>query len=824
MQDVYVDVLLPLSLSNTFTYRATQFSENLAIGKRVLINFGKNKFYSALIYNIHQQRPQGYIIKDVLSILDTQPIVNKVQLEFWKWIANYYMCSIGEVMAAALPSVFQLSSETLVAIHPDFNGDISSLNHQEIAILELLEQQKTANFKDISKTLGNVYVMSQVRNMIDKSLLILCEDIEEKFRQRQETFIELSTKYQNDESALSQLFNDLEKSKKTHQQADALLAFLALCQQKGIQKLKKSELLLQSSITESRLSSLIKKGILNSCQMPVSRWTYHSNTNEVDNIQLSTQQNTAFQSILNSFQEKNSVLLHGVTGSGKTEIYIKLIQHYINQDKQILYLLPEIALTEQIINRLRAYFGDNVGIYHSKYNPQQRAEIWQEQLKKQNKRFKIILGTRSAIFLPFDNLGLIIVDEEHDSSYKQFDPAPRYNARDAAMILAQKFKAKVLLGSATPCLESYYNAKINKYAYISLNERFGGLQLPQLELIDIKKASFAHQMKSHYSQQLLDKIQETLDKNQQVILFQNRRGFSLHLECPQCGYIPHCKHCDVTLTYHKKSNNLRCHYCGFAIAVTNTCPQCGHNTLEMKGFGTEKVEDELKQYFPNAKIVRLDHDSTRNKNAHNQIIDDFQNGRTNILVGTQMVTKGLDFDNVNLVGVLNADNMLNFPDFRAYERTFQLLMQVSGRAGRKKEQGLVLIQTRNPQHDIFKYLKNNDYNSLIERLIVERKKFFYPPWSRLIKIGIQHHNQDFLDMASAQFATILRKHISIPIYGPEYALITKLKNKFRKEITIKLPINKNLELYKQQILIAIQETRTLKNYSSLTFVLDVDNY
>ncbi len=823
--NTYVDVLLPLPLPDFFTYHIPEeWIGEIEIGKRVLVPFGKSKIYAGIILQSHQQKPEKYAVKDIISVLDEYSIVNQLQLDFWKWIADYYLCTCGEVMYAALPSAFKLASETKISLHPDFSGEISSLSPQELRIVEALAQKGNLTIAQVEKLLNKNYVFSQIKNLLDKGVIFVCEEVEEKYTPRKETFLSLNEPYKTSEKALSFLLEELEKSKRTQQQADVLLQFLSELQKRKTQIIRKFDFLRLEKVSESKVTALIKKEILVAQTLEVSRLATYQQKQCPSSIELNSYQQEALKNIQFLFQNHDKVLLHGVTGSGKTEIYIKLIEEIIQQGKQVLYLLPEIALTTQIINRLSAYFGDDIGVYHSHFNDLERVEIWNTVLKKGEKDYKIILGARSAIFLPFTNLGLIIVDEEHDYSYKQFDPAPRYNARDAAVVLANLHNAKVCFGTATPSLETYYNTQQKKYGLVSLFQRYGGLQLPIVQLVDIRLEKQKGRLHSHYTQTLLSAIEEALGKREQVILFQNRRGFSLHLECNICGYVPTCQHCDVTLTYHKQRNELRCHYCGYSEKVPKTCPQCGNSVLETHGFGTEKVEEEIKLFFPDAKIARLDYDSTRSKSAYGRILSDFENRKIDVLVGTQMVTKGLDFDNVSVVGILNADNMLNYPDFRSLERAFQLMMQVSGRAGRKNKQGLVLIQTYNPQHEIFQYLKNNDYYSLYNRLLYERTSFFYPPLSRLVKITLKHKDPKLLDKASLLLAKQLKASLGKQVLGPEYPLIIRIKNLYQKDILIKLPVNKQLRDWKQFITLQIRELLIQQSFKSIKINIDVDPY
>ena len=822
---MYIDVILPLPLPDFFTYHVPEeWRDAVEIGKRALVPFGKNKYYSAIVYKIHENKPQGYLVKDILSVLDEFPIVNDLQLRFWKWIADYYLCTYGEVMAAALPSVFKLASETKIRLHPEFSGEISSLTEKDVLIVTELTNKDSLTIGQIEKLLNKSYVVSQIKNLIDKGVILVLEEVEERYVPKKETFLYLDEQYSLNNTALSKLLEELEESKQTQLQADVLLLFLSLAHKDGASCIRKSDFLKYEQVTESRISSMIKKKILVAQSMEVSRLGGFKQKYSTESIQLNPHQQQALGEIKNLFQTHDKVLLHGVTGSGKTELYIKLIQETITAGKQVLYLLPEIALTVQIIDRLSAYFGNEIGVYHSHFNDLERAEIWNRTMKKEASEYKIILGARSSIFLPFNNLGLIIVDEEHDFSYKQFDPTPRYNARDAAVVLAGLHNAKICFGTATPSLETYFNTQQKKYGLVTLYHRHGGLQLPEIHVINVIKEKYNNRLHSHYTQTLITAIEEALDRKEQVILFQNRRGFSLHLECGMCGYVPVCKHCDVTLTYHKYRKELRCHYCGYTDKVPNKCPQCKNNVLEMRGFGTEKVEEEIKIFFPDAKIARLDYDSTRNKNAYRRILSDFEDRKIDILVGTQMVTKGLDFENVSVVGILNADNMLNYPDFRSLERSFQLMMQVSGRAGRKNKRGLVLIQTYNPKHEIFEYLKSNDYYALFGRLLKERNIFYYPPVTRLIKITLKHKDQNILNKAAAFLAEILKSQLGKLVLGPEYPLVTRVKNLYQKNILIKLPINKQMQEHKQYIFQQTKELTSNNPFKTIKINIDVDPY
>ena len=823
--NTFIDIILPLPLPDCFTYRVSgEFLPELAVGKRVLVPFGKNKFYSALVYRIHNQQPQQYETKDIISVLDDFPIVTEQQLTLWQWIADYYLCTLGEVMAAGLPSAFKLASETKIGIHPDFSGEISSLSEKELLIVNALANKESLTLAEIEKMLNRTYVVSQIKNLIDKEVVTAFEEVEERYFPKTETFLSLAEEYIQNEADFSQLLSKLETSKKAQKQADTLLLFWSVLQKQQSNYVSKSHFLKYEQVTNARLSSLVKKGYLLENSLEISRLSSFYKTSSPHEIVLSPHQQKALSSVKQEFETKDKVLLHGVTGSGKTEIYIKLIQETIDKGKQVLYLLPEITLTTQIINRLRTYFGDDVGVYHSRFSDLERVEIWNTVLGKSQHKYKIILGARSAIFLPFNNLGLIIVDEEHDYSYKQFDPTPRYNARDSAVILAGIHQGKVLFGTATPSLETYFNAKQGKYGLVALPQRYGGMQLPKLQLIDMKKERRNGKVHSHYSQSLLSAIETSLGNGEQVILFQNRRGFSLQLECCLCGYVPTCKNCDVSLTYHKHRNEMRCHYCGYTEKMPIQCPQCSSPTLNMHGFGTEKVEEEMQIFFPNAHIARLDYDSTRTKNAFQRILSDFETRKIDILIGTQMVTKGLDFENVSLVGILNADNTLSYPDFRSIERGFQLMMQVSGRAGRKNNEGTVLIQTYHIENEVFIYLQDNDFQTLFERLLGERQLFSYPPLTRLIRISLKNKELNSVNQSAAVLGNSLKNHFGKMVLGPEFPLIIRIKNLYQKDILLKLPNNKTLTKNKQLILKEIRQLQTNSPYRSVRVSVDVDPY
>ena len=821
---LFVDVLLPLPVAGTFTYRVPmELNNSVGLWKRVVVQFGQKKVYTAVVVKIHETPPKLYAVKYILSVIDANPIMNENQYDFWKWMASYYMCEPGEVMNAAIPSALKLASETKIMLNPDFTGDFDALPEKEYLVAEALDIQKQLTVSEVENIVSLKNTFSLIKTLLEKEVVILEEELKEKYKPKKEAYITLSESYR-DEAKLQELFSELEK--RAFRQVEVLMAYISLSgfgseKEKRIQKAALTNKVEKAS---SAIVSLEKKGVFVTTLTEVSRLDEFNASDSPGNIELSEDQAEAISRIKSGFENHQVVLFHGVTSSGKTEIYIKLINEVIQQGKQVLYLLPEIALTTQIINRLRKYFGKQVGIYHSKYSENERVEIWNHVLSDESdpSKYQIIIGPRSALFLPYSNLGLVIVDEEHDYSFKQFDPAPRYNARDAAIYLGALYKANVLLGTATPSIESYFNAKTGKYSIVELNARFGDIQMPEIFVADLKKETRERTMKSHFSSLLMEHMNEALKKNEQVILFQNRRGYSLRLECDTCSWMPECKNCDVTLIYHKHFNQLKCHYCGYSRRVPERCDSCGSTHLKMKGFGTEKLEDELAIFYPEARIRRMDLDTTRSKFAYQNIITDFENGRIDILVGTQMVTKGLDFDNVSIVGIMNADNLISYPDFRSYERSFQQMAQVSGRAGRKNKRGKVIIQTFNPYHSVIRDVIANDYVSMYSSQILERRNFKYPPFYRLINLNLKHKEARTLNDGARELAIILRETFGNRILGPEYPLVAKIKNLYIKRILIKLERDEHLLDNKQKVLELIEKFKGLALYKNIRVIIDVD--
>ncbi len=773
----FVEVILPLAIAKNYTYRVPfEMNNAVQIGKRVVVQFGKSKMYTAVIDKITEQPPEKYEAKYILEVLDDRPVVTEKQLSFWKWMAEYYMCNDGEVMNAALPSALKLASETKITLNREFLVDKAELNDREFMIVEALDLQPELTVSDIAKLLGQKTVMPILKLLFEKNVINISEEVSERYKPRMRTFLTLNPVYQNQDQ-LRELFAILEK--RAPKQADAVLAYIKLSrQQKAISK---NELIEESGAGASSINGLIEKEIFIAQEKNVSR-LHMEDEGIFDVFELSPQQQEALTSIKTQFEQKDVVLLHGITSSDKTQIYIRLIEEAIAAGRQVLYLLPEIALTTHIIERLRQYFGTNIGVYHSKFNDNERVEVWQKVL---NNEYKVVLGARSAVFLPFQDLGLIIVDEEHEVSYKQYDPAPRYNARDAAVFLANMHTGKVLLGSATPSFESYFNARTHKYGIAELTERFGGTELPLIEVVSIVEETKKKTIQSHFTSVLMADIQQALTNKEQVILFQNRRGYAPVLLCKVCAYTPKCINCDVSLTYHKHSGKLHCHYCGYKEDTPSVCPACGSTHLEYKGFGTEKIEDELAMLLPDARIARMDLDTTRSRNSLQSILNDLEEKKIDILVGTQMVAKGLDFADVTVIGIINADSMLKFPDYRANERSYQMLAQVSGRAGRRGKQGKVVIQTYDVNHRVIKQVIENDYRDLYFTEMEERKSFNYPPFYRVINLDIKHKDPEILYNQAAYLATELRKSFGDRVIGPETPLVSRIRNYYIKSIMLK---------------------------------------
>ncbi|MEC3966912.1 replication restart helicase PriA [Flagellimonas halotolerans] len=816
--DYFLDVVLPIPLEKLFTYKISQAEADfIQEGMRVAVPFGKSKIYTALAYRVHQNAPEAYQPKEIYQILDEQPVVTQIQLKHWGWVAKYYMCTLGEVIRSALPSAFMLESETLILPNKNSDVDERELTDDEFLVFEALQHQTALKISEVSDIVDKKNVMKLINTLVHKGVILQKEELYEQYKPKLVRYVKLSEQYE-DEKQLAELLNELARAPKQSQVVLSLFQLKA----KSIKPIPISELEKESGGSRAVIKALIDKNILEEYHIRKDRVQFEERSEESKHITLNEYQEKALEDINKGFDEEKPVLLHGVTSSGKTEVYVKLIQKCLENGQQALYLLPEIALTSQLINRLRHYFGHQVSVYHSKYSIHERVEVWNNVLKNTEKA-QIVLGARSSLFLPFTNLGLVVVDEEHESSFKQFDPAPRYHARDAAVVLAALHKAKIVLGSATPSIESMYNARIKKYGYASILKRFGDVLMPDINLVDIKEAIRKRRMKGHFSEILIKAITEALDEGEQIILFQNRRGFAPVVECTTCGHVAQCPNCDVSLTYHQHRNQLRCHYCGYHMALQQACLACGSPTLDNKGFGTEQIQQELGRLFPNVSVGRMDLDTTRGKYAYEKIISSFENQEMDILVGTQMVTKGLDFRNVSLVGIMSADSMLNFPDFRAHERSFQMLTQVAGRAGRTKKRGKVLIQTYNPYHQILQQVTTNNYDGMFKEQFYEREQFKYPPLVRLIKITLKDKDFNKLNEAAEWMAGSLRNVLGVQILGPEYPPVARIRRDYLKNIMIKIPQKQSLAQTKNSIKRIEKSFNAISKYKSVRLVYNVDH-
>jgi len=818
---LFADVILPVPIHRAFTYRIPfELNESIGIGCRVIVPFGKNKMQTAIVIEVHDKIPFSYQSKYIEAVLDVKPIVNSNQLKFWNWISKYYMAPLGDVMNAALPSHLKLASETKLTLHPEYKDNLTQLSPREIDIVDFLEHKGDCDIKELSDLLSLKTVQPLIKDLIERRVLISREEIKRRYTPKTALCYQLSPQFQIEQN-LNILMEELEGKQKNKKQIQAIIEILHNKIEHGsflpIQKLH----LVQKGVSPSALNTLEKKGVLHAERFQIDR--INPKNEQIEGFkELSNPQMTALKQLESSMKTNQVTLLHGVTGSGKTEIYVQIIQDFLDQGKQILFLLPEIALTTQLILRLSAYFGEKIGVYHSKFNQNERVEIWNKVLNDDPNEFRIILGARSSVFLPYQSLGLIIVDEEHESSFKQYDPSPRYNARDAAVVLGHMHQANVILGTATPSMESYFNATTGKYGLVELSERYKGLQLPNVLCADVKRERKLKNMNSHFSNFLLEQMDDVLQKGEQIILFQNRRGYTPLWSCEICNWTPKCNYCDVSLTYHKLANQLKCHYCGFTTNPVGSCPSCGSSRLNMIGFGTEKIEDELSLIFKDKVIKRLDLDTTRSKNAYEEILTDFDNGLIDILIGTQMVTKGLDFNNVYLVGILDADMLLNRPDFRAYERSYQLMSQVSGRAGRLEKQGKVIIQTGDPDHWVIQLVSDHDYKGFYDNEIIERENFSYPPFYKLISLTLKHKNLNLVEVAAKELATSLRNVFKERVIGPEFPLIQKIKNQYLKEIKLKIERTAPEQKVKEKINEICDDFYKRIELKPVKIVIDVD--
>lgn len=815
----YADIILPVPLQKLFTYSIPdEMVKAITIGSRVVVQFGKKKSLSGIIYRIHDEKPE-YETKDILQVVDSSPIVVERQLKLWQWMADYYVCSLGEIYRAALPSGLKLESESRLIYNALFEAETLLSDKQEM-ILNYVEQKKVCTISELQQHCTDFNVLPQLKKLIEMQAIFISEELRDSYKPKTDTFYSIAAENRSD-MALGAIMDKLEKAPR---QLEALMAFIqhvgGLGKAKGGVSARR-DTLSKEGINMQALSELTKKGILEARKENISR-IENSNLSITAPHPLSEIQQKALDDINSSFDTHTTTLLHGVTSSGKTEIYIHLIKQYIDQGKQVLYLLPEIALTTQITQRLRRHFGADLGIYHSKFNDAERVEVWNKLLSTND--YKVILGVRSSVMLPFRDLGLIIVDEEHENSYKQFDPAPRYNARDMANVLAGIHGAKVLMGSATPSYESYNNALSGKYGYIQLMQRYAGIQMPEITAIDMREAYKKKQIEGIFSYRLKDAINNALHNGEQVILFQNRRGFSPYIECNQCAWIPKCENCDVSLTYHKNTHQLVCHYCSYTIQLPQRCPCCGSPYLEPQGYGTEKIEEDVKTVFPEARVVRMDLDTARTRTAYEKIISDFEQHNYDILVGTQMISKGLDFDRVSTVGIMNADNMLNMPDFRAYERCFAMISQVSGRAGRHGKRGHVYLQTRQIDHPIIDHIVNNNYEAHAKEQLRERELYHYPPFDRMLNITIKHKDYNTARYAAYEAGEKLRGVFGQRVLGPQEPEINKIATYFLQRIIIKIDKQSSPSKVKYIMMQCMNDLISQPQYRSVLFQVDVDPY
>lgn len=811
----FAEVILPLSLPKTFTYQVSEAEFTfLKPGMRVTVPFGTNKIYTAMVCRLHQDPPQLYQAREIEQILDEKPIVGHHQLEHWQWVAQYYMCPIGDVYRSALPSALLLESETVIALNETFS-DRTTLTDDEFLVCEALEHQPVLQMADIVHILNKKSVFPVIRSMIDKGAVLVREELSDSYKPKMVRYIRLHPQWEH-EDALRDLLEKLKSAEKQR-----LLVMLYFQLSAGGEMVTVKSLLDAAGVTSAVLKSLLDKQVFEDFFLREGRVRFPENTASAP--ELSDAQQQALTQTSQQLAEKDVCLLFGVTSSGKTEIYIKLIHEYLKTGKQVLYLLPEIALTTQLVTRLVKYFGDKVTVYHSKYSNNERVEAWQQVLSN-SENARIVIGARSALFLPFADLGLVIVDEEHEPTFKQHDPAPRYHARDAAIVLAKLWNARVLLGSATPSLETFHNARQGKYGLVELTRRFGEVRMPEIVLVDLKEKYYRKEMNGHFSDTLVEAIRGTLDTGGQVILFQNRRGFSNFLECTTCGHVPQCSHCDVSLTYHLSRNQLRCHYCGYAIAKPQRCHACAGTELTTKGLGTEQVQEELVTLFPKAKIGRMDQDTTRGKYSFERIIESFRSGETDILVGTQMLAKGLDFENVKLVGIMNADNMLNQPDFRAHERSFQLMAQVAGRSGRAGAQGKVLIQSYHPQHPVLQHVIENNYYGLFREQIHEREQYKYPPFYKIIRLTLRQRDFEKVREGAIWLHSVLQQQLRMPVLGPEEPPVSRIRNEYLRSIMIKVKVGTPLEGTKKTVQKIMDSFHAVPQFRSVKITVNVDPY
>ena len=814
---IYAEIILPLPMRQTYTYRVPgNLQAQVAEGKRVIVQFGQRKMYTGLVASLHETPPGSGEVKDIREVLDEEPLINPFQFAFWEWMADYYMCTPGEIFKAALPSGLKLESESRILINDFYEGDPGQTGE---LILRVAKENSGLSVGDLTRITGQKDIHRTLRRMMEEGAVFLEERLKERHKPRKEIFVQLHAEMIKDD-ILHEKLDALTRAPRQQAVLNEVLS-RSMNDEGNMVVTGIPFAALRSMFDSSAVNSLVKKNILVKIERPAgSPGTSIAKT--VAPHALNEKQQEAMDAIVEGFSKKTVMLLHGVTSSGKTEIYIHLIQKYLDEGRQVLYLLPEIALTSQIVERLQRVFGDEVGVYHSRFSDSERVEVYMRLKNRGPKQYRLILGVRSAVFLPFDNLGLIIVDEEHENTFKQYDPAPRYHARDAAVVLASLHDAKVLMGTATPAIETYTNALSHKYGLVTLTGRFGDVLMPEILVADVRKSRRKREMKSVFTPVLLDAIAETLGNGKQVILFQNRRGYSSFLECNTCGWIPRCEKCDVSLTYHRYDDRLICHYCGYSTRIPSHCGECNSTGMITRGFGTELVEDEITLHIPGAKVARLDLDTSRSRNAYSNILEGFGAGKYDILVGTQMLSKGLDFENVALVGILDADQMLNFPDFRAFERSYHLMAQVSGRAGRKDARGKVIIQTMDPGHPVIDYVIRNDFEALYKTQVMERQAFAYPPFVRIIKLVIRGRDKTLTDQAAGQLAEKLRAIFGRRVLGPQPPLVSRIKNQYLNQIILKVEKKSSFSRARRLLQQVLDESHESGSFKKVRINIDVD--
>lgn len=820
MPTLYSEVILPLPLNATFTYRIPEaMTDSVKVGYRVIVQFGAKKYYTGIVSSISHIAPEGFEVKDIVSIIDTHPIVKHPQLKLWQWISDYYLCALGDVYKAAVPAGLKIESETIVELNSDFElSNEHQLNERELIIYQLLDHEGKLSPSEIEKKTGFKNCIDILNRMLTMGAIIISEKLIERYRSKKETYVKIVAKQESED--IHRLFEAVKGAKKQETMLLALIEMSGFSRKDSeLIEVSRAQLLERTGLTTAIVSALAKKGIIEIYQKEINRFKFNGVVTNKLPI-LSEAQSIALDEIHKSFTDHDITLLHGVTSSGKTEIYIHLISYILQRGDQALFLVPEIALTTQLTRRLQKVFGDRVLIYHSRFSDNERVDIWKKLLNGSEPC--VIIGARSSLFLPFSRLGIVIVDEEHESSYKQYDPAPRYNARDIATVLASMHGAKTLLGSATPSIETYHKAKIGKYGFVELLQRYENVTLPKIEVVDMTTSRKRYLTKGSFATNTIAASKEALEKGNQVIIFHNRRGFAPLARCKQCAWTPKCEHCDVSLTYHRFQHQLVCHYCGASYPLPNVCPSCKEPAVEILGYGTERVEDEVANLFPDHRILRMDLDTTRNKDGYENIIDDFSNHKADILVGTQMVTKGLDFGDVSMVAILNADSIINFPDFRSTERAFNMLEQVSGRAGRRTEQGAVIVQTSNPTHPVINFLKNHDYVGFFNHEIEERKLFNYPPFTRVIYIYLKHRDNNNLSEISTIYASRLRELFGNRVFGPEEPMISRIQSLYIRKIMLKIEINASMKKVKQILRDTYEQMHQLPRMKGMIVYYDAD--